>query len=154
MHDLHLTSPGHSISKLIVPNEREYVTFYPLIIISLVVSASVPRFGLVYWGLTPQQPGSYQGGEMMMMKSKLEPSYSPLKYALPQFDLSRSFCSKTMTPNETSYMTSYTWIMPYHAQFSRYRLKQCYHGGQNRTAQEGIKFKPSNTYPTQIMRLI
>ena len=24
--------------------------------------------GLVYWGLTPQQqPGSYQGGEMMMM---------------------------------------------------------------------------------------
>ena len=24
-------------------------------------------FGLVYWGLTPQQqPGSYQGGEMMM----------------------------------------------------------------------------------------
>ena len=28
------------------------------------------EFGLVYWGLTPQQqPGSYQGGEMMMMKS-------------------------------------------------------------------------------------
>ena len=28
------------------------------------------RFGLVYWGLTPQQqPRSYQGGEMMMMKS-------------------------------------------------------------------------------------
>ena len=28
------------------------------------------RDGLVYWGLTPQQqPGSYQGGEMMMMKS-------------------------------------------------------------------------------------
>ena len=28
------------------------------------------RLGLVYWGLTPQQqPGSYQGGEMMMMKS-------------------------------------------------------------------------------------
>ena len=25
--------------------------------------------GLVYWGLTPQQPGSYQGGEMMVMKS-------------------------------------------------------------------------------------
>ena len=26
--------------------------------------------GLVYWGLTAQQqPGSYQGGEMMMMKS-------------------------------------------------------------------------------------
>ena len=26
--------------------------------------------GLVYWGLTPQQPpGSYQGGEMMKMKS-------------------------------------------------------------------------------------
>ena len=26
------------------------------------------QFGLVYWGLTPQQqPGSYQGGEMMMM---------------------------------------------------------------------------------------
>ena len=28
------------------------------------------EFGLVYWGLAPQQqPGSYQGGEMMMMKS-------------------------------------------------------------------------------------
>ena len=27
-------------------------------------------FGSVYWGLTPQQqPGSYQGGEMIMMKS-------------------------------------------------------------------------------------
>ena len=27
-------------------------------------------FSLVYWSLTPQQkPGSYQGGEMMMMKS-------------------------------------------------------------------------------------
>ena len=28
----------------------------------------LPRgFGLVYWGVTPQQqPGSYQGGEMMM----------------------------------------------------------------------------------------
>ena len=27
-------------------------------------------FSLGYWGLTPQQqPGSYQGGEMMMMKS-------------------------------------------------------------------------------------
>ena len=26
--------------------------------------------GLVFWGLTPQQqPGSYQGGKMMMMKS-------------------------------------------------------------------------------------
>ena len=26
--------------------------------------------GLVYWGLTPhKQPGSYQGGDMMMMKS-------------------------------------------------------------------------------------
>ena len=31
---------------------------------------STPRFGLVYWGLTPlQQRGSYQGSEMMMMKS-------------------------------------------------------------------------------------
>ena len=36
--------------------------------------------GLVYWGLTPpQQPGSYQGGEMMMMKSVFwwrKPEYS------------------------------------------------------------------------------
>ena len=30
----------------------------------------VSLVSLVYWGLTPQQhPGSYQGGEMMMMKS-------------------------------------------------------------------------------------
>ena len=29
-----------------------------------------PMFGLVYWDLTPQQqPGSYQGGVMMVMKS-------------------------------------------------------------------------------------
>ena len=34
------------------------------------LSGLVYWFGLVYWGLTPQQqPGSYQGGEMMMMKS-------------------------------------------------------------------------------------
>ena len=37
--------------------------------------------GLVYWGLTPQQhPGSYQGGEMMMMKCQFhwwrKPEYS------------------------------------------------------------------------------
>ena len=32
--------------------------------------AAMERFGLVYWGLKPQQqPGSYQGGEMMMMTS-------------------------------------------------------------------------------------
>ena len=31
---------------------------------------SVVWFSLVYWGLThQQQPGSYQGGEMIMMKS-------------------------------------------------------------------------------------
>ena len=34
-----------------------------------VLKGLVLRFK-VYWGLTPQQqPGSYQGGEMMMMKS-------------------------------------------------------------------------------------
>ena len=39
---------------------------------SILSEGNVTRlwFGLVYWGLTPQQqPGSYQGGEMMMMKS-------------------------------------------------------------------------------------
>ena len=31
------------------------------------IRCDVVCFGLVYWGLTPQQqPGSYQGGEMMM----------------------------------------------------------------------------------------
>ena len=45
MFDLDLTSPGHSRSKQMPPNER---------------------FGLVCWGLTPQQqPGSYQGSEYM-----------------------------------------------------------------------------------------
>ena len=35
-----------------------------------VAARSQGLVGLVYWGLTPQkQPGSYQGGEMMMMKS-------------------------------------------------------------------------------------
>ena len=38
------------------------------------------RNGLVYWGLTPQQqPGLYQGGEMMMMKSvfwRRKPEYT------------------------------------------------------------------------------
>ena len=34
------------------------------------MSKGVFLFVFVYWGLTPpQQPGSYQGGEMMMMKS-------------------------------------------------------------------------------------
>ena len=33
-------------------------------------SLSSVGLGLAYWGLTPQQqPGSSQGGEMMMMKS-------------------------------------------------------------------------------------
>ena len=36
--------------------------------------------------------------------------------------------SKKTVPNETSYMTSYMWLIPYLAQFSRYRPKQCYHG--------------------------
>ena len=34
-------------------------------------------FGLVYWGLTPQQqPGSYQGGEMMKSVFWWKPEYS------------------------------------------------------------------------------
>ena len=34
---------------------------------SLLSEGDKVGFGLVYWGLTPQQqPGSYQGGEMMM----------------------------------------------------------------------------------------
>ena len=38
---------------------------------NLYLSANT-RFGLVYWGLTPQQqPGSYQGGEMMMMMTSV-----------------------------------------------------------------------------------
>ena len=36
-------------------------------------------FGLVYWGLTPQQqPGSYQGGEMMMKSDVFHDSYQLL----------------------------------------------------------------------------
>ena len=39
-----------------------YVCMYVCVYVCMYV-----RFGLVYWGLTPQQqPGSYQGGEMMM----------------------------------------------------------------------------------------
>ena len=40
--------------------------------VSITVCLLLPGIGggLVYWGLTPQQqPGSYQGGEMMMMKA-------------------------------------------------------------------------------------
>ena len=38
--------------------------------ISLLTCTVHKSVWLVYWGLTPQQqPGSYQGGEMMMMKS-------------------------------------------------------------------------------------
>ena len=41
----------------------------PQIILNEVFSFD-KQFGLVYWSLTPQQqPGSYQGGEMIMMKS-------------------------------------------------------------------------------------
>ena len=42
------------------------------IVFVLLLEPGLPhrQFGLVYWGLMPQQqPGSYQGGEMMMMKS-------------------------------------------------------------------------------------
>ena len=42
-------------------------TWDPALVLSVLRSWG---FGLVYWGVTPQQqPGSYQGGEMMMMKS-------------------------------------------------------------------------------------
>ena len=49
-------------------------TFLKLLEVQLVKEVSRVQswalFGLVCWGLTPQQqPGSYQGGEMTMMKS-------------------------------------------------------------------------------------
>ena len=41
-----------------------------IVTISSLKSANLVHFFNYYWGLTPQQqPGSYQGGEMMMMKS-------------------------------------------------------------------------------------
>ena len=43
MHDLDLTSQCHFRSKLIVPNERAYVTSYPLVIVHLAVSASLSK---------------------------------------------------------------------------------------------------------------
>ena len=43
MHDLDLTSAGHSRSKLIVPNERAYMTSYSLLEVSLAVSASISK---------------------------------------------------------------------------------------------------------------
>ena len=43
LHDLDLTSPGHSMSKLIVPNERAYMTSCLSLIIALAVSTSVSR---------------------------------------------------------------------------------------------------------------
>ena len=39
MSDLDLTSPGHSRSKQMPPNERPYMTSYPSLIINLAVSA-------------------------------------------------------------------------------------------------------------------
>ena len=53
------------------------------------ISAWFVSFSLVYWGLTPQQqPGSYQGGEMMMMKSvfwRRKPEYPEETTDLRQF---------------------------------------------------------------------
>ena len=49
------------------------------------------QFGCVYWGLMPQQqPGSYQGGEMMMMKSVFwgrKPEYPEETTALRHVDI-------------------------------------------------------------------
>ena len=43
MLDLELTSPGHSRSKQMSPNERPYMPFYPSLIINLAVSARVSK---------------------------------------------------------------------------------------------------------------
>ena len=43
MPDLDLTSPSQSRSKLIVPNQRAYMTSYPSLVISLTVSSSVTK---------------------------------------------------------------------------------------------------------------
>ena len=49
------------------------------------------RFSSVHWGLTPpQQPGSYQGGEMMMMKSVIWP-FHLASLALTWSELERSY---------------------------------------------------------------
>ena len=54
------------------------------------------QFGLVYWGLTPQQqPGSYQGGEMMMMKSVIwwrKPEYPEETTDLRQVTTEKESC--------------------------------------------------------------
>ena len=61
-----------------------------------------------------------------------------------RFDLSRS---KKTVPNETSYVTSYMSIMvtnPHLAQFSRYKPKQCYHGGKKTNMAAKSPFFKSN----------
>ena len=63
--DLERSSQSH---KLVT---EVYVGILGVSIIILMIQVFTSQwFGLVYWGLTPQQqPGSYQCGEMMMMKS-------------------------------------------------------------------------------------
>ena len=57
-----------------------------------VVYSRLVWFGLVYWCLTPQQqPGSYQGGEMMMMMKSVfwwrKPEYPDLDLGLARLGL-------------------------------------------------------------------
>ena len=47
----------------------DYLVNY-LVGLSVKVRIDLSGYGMGYWGLTPQQqPGSYQGGEMMTMNS-------------------------------------------------------------------------------------
>ena len=72
----------------------DFYSYNEIIFIGNIVIVSVDcilKYGLVYWGLTPQQqPGSYQGGEMMMksvfwwrkLEYPEETTDLPLKYVL------------------------------------------------------------------------
>ena len=64
--------------------------------------------------------------------------------------------SNTMAPNETSYMTSYMWIMvinPLSCTFTRCRPKQCYRGGQKTNMEIEQKLKGHTCWPSQAFSL-
>ena len=68
--------------------------------------------GLVYWGLTPQQqPGSYQGGEMMMMNQFSGGDMDFLKVSKYRF-LMKSTFMRSKEDELAVWYVLWQWLLP------------------------------------------